>query len=110
MDIKVCMCLPGTSSSSSSISSDFGALLSNTIKRNLVVSLHDTESGTLSQQNTNHTCEKSKHFPNRDKYTNDQALTVNSMTKTCPWGHCDSKALAEPFSDAKGYKEFAKIK
>lgn len=45
------MCLPGTSSSSSSISSDFGALLSNTVKRNMVLSFHYTELGTVTQQN-----------------------------------------------------------
>lgn len=66
------MCLPGTSSSSSSISSDFGALLSNTIKRNLVLSSHNTESGTLTQQNKNHIYEKNQALPQSPIVTNTQ--------------------------------------
>lgn len=42
-------------------------------------------------------------IPNSDKHINDQVLRVNSMNKRFPWGHSDSKALAEPCSDAMGY-------
>lgn len=72
-------CLPGTSSSSSSISSDFGALLSNTIKRSLVLSSHETELGTITQQHKNNIHVKKESIStahSSDKHTNGWVSTA----------------------------------
>lgn len=99
------MCLPGTSSSSSSISSDFGALLSNTIKRNLVLSSHYTGLKTTTQQNKicNIQVKKESTSPtpsNSDKHTSDWVSTVISMIKKSTCKHSYIKVLAQPFSNA----------
>lgn len=98
------MYLPGTSSSSSSISSDFGALLSNTVKRNLVLSSHYTELGTTTQQSKTHNIQVKKESifptPSNDKHTSDCVSTVISMTKRSTCEHSYIKVLVQPFSNA----------